>query len=74
MSPPSIDIDDYNISDDGQISLESSDDTRDSDDDSNEDSQTLDSEIPGVNGSFYGGYGRCFRCKRRGHWAPGCPF
>ncbi|CAK1540501.1 unnamed protein product [Leptosia nina] len=29
--------------------------------------------VPGVPGSYYGGYGVCFRCGARGHWAPGCP-
>ncbi|XP_032515111.2 E3 ubiquitin-protein ligase RNF8-like isoform X1 [Danaus plexippus] len=31
------------------------------------------SYVPGIPGSFYGGYGRCFRCGAFGHWAPGCP-
>ncbi|CAK1601042.1 unnamed protein product [Parnassius mnemosyne] len=30
--------------------------------------------VPGTPGSYYGGYGRCFSCGARGHWAPGCPF
>ncbi|XP_061703917.1 uncharacterized protein LOC133515395 [Cydia pomonella] len=29
--------------------------------------------VPGLPGAYYGGYGRCFRCRARGHWAPGCP-
>ncbi|CAH2108269.1 unnamed protein product [Euphydryas editha] len=29
--------------------------------------------VPGRPGAYYGGYGRCFRCGARGHWAPGCP-
>ncbi|XP_075974751.1 uncharacterized protein LOC142975650 isoform X1 [Anticarsia gemmatalis] len=28
----------------------------------------------GLPGAYYGGYGRCYRCGTRGHWAPGCPF
>ncbi|KAM3964269.1 uncharacterized protein ACR2FA_001758 [Aphomia sociella] len=30
--------------------------------------------VAGVPGSYYGGYGRCYSCGARGHWAPGCPF
>ncbi|ELT95456.1 hypothetical protein CAPTEDRAFT_202625 [Capitella teleta] len=29
--------------------------------------------VRGVPGSYYGGFGTCFRCGNRGHWAPGCP-
>ncbi|XP_030031241.1 E3 ubiquitin-protein ligase RNF8 isoform X3 [Manduca sexta] len=29
--------------------------------------------VAGLPGAYYGGYGRCFRCGARGHWAPGCP-
>ncbi|CAH2076370.1 unnamed protein product, partial [Iphiclides podalirius] len=29
--------------------------------------------VPGIPGSFYGGYGRCYKCGACGHWAPGCP-
>ncbi|XP_038214993.1 E3 ubiquitin-protein ligase RNF8-like isoform X2 [Zerene cesonia] len=29
--------------------------------------------VPGVPGSYYGGYGHCYRCGAIGHWAPGCP-
>ena len=30
--------------------------------------------VEGVEGSYYGGYGECFKGGRRGHWALGCPF
>ncbi|BFZ07260.1 hypothetical protein BsWGS_10300 [Bradybaena similaris] len=30
-------------------------------------------EADGDPGAYYGGYGSCFRCGRRGHWANGCP-
>ncbi|RVE41517.1 hypothetical protein evm_013831, partial [Chilo suppressalis] len=29
--------------------------------------------VPGLPGAYYGGYGRCYSCGARGHWAPGCP-
>lgn len=32
------------------------------------------SSVEGVPGYYYGGYGSCFECGHRGHWAPGCPF
>lgn len=32
------------------------------------------SSVEGEEGHYYGGYGRCFNCQRRGHWAPGCPY
>ncbi|XP_037086758.1 E3 ubiquitin-protein ligase rnf8-like [Pollicipes pollicipes] len=32
-----------------------------------------DASVDGT-GAYYGGYGRCYVCGRRGHWAPGCPF
>ncbi|KAH9632335.1 hypothetical protein HF086_010260, partial [Spodoptera exigua] len=30
--------------------------------------------IEGHPDAYYGGYGRCYSCGARGHWAPGCPF
>ncbi|KAL8618343.1 hypothetical protein ACOMHN_047415 [Nucella lapillus] len=27
----------------------------------------------GGTGAYFGGYGRCFKCGARGHWANGCP-
>lgn len=33
-----------------------------------------DSSVEGIEGYYYGGYGECFNCGRRGHWAPGCPY
>ncbi|XP_047019263.1 E3 ubiquitin-protein ligase RNF8-like isoform X5 [Helicoverpa zea] len=29
--------------------------------------------VAGLPDAYYGGYGRCYRCGARGHWAPGCP-
>ncbi|XP_056020387.1 E3 ubiquitin-protein ligase RNF8-like [Ostrea edulis] len=30
--------------------------------------------IDGEPGAYYGGYGHCYRCGHRGHWANGCPY
>ncbi|XP_046739602.1 E3 ubiquitin-protein ligase RNF8-like isoform X2 [Diprion similis] len=30
--------------------------------------------VEGLPGAPYGGYGTCYCCGSRGHWAPGCPF
>lgn len=27
----------------------------------------------GLPGAYYGGYGSCYTCGERGHWANGCP-
>ena len=56
-------------SDDDDDSSESSDD----DDDSNSDSDASLSTLSGEEGHYYGGYGHCYICGHRGHWAPGCP-
>ena len=39
-----------------------------------ESSDSSNSSVEGISGFYYGGYGECFNCGRRGHWAPGCPF
>ncbi|CAC5378866.1 RNF8 [Mytilus coruscus] len=52
----------------------------DSDEDSmmnsnSDNSDDSDSEyIRGDEGAYYGGYGTCYRCGSRGHWANGCPY
>ncbi|XP_035692510.1 E3 ubiquitin-protein ligase rnf8-like isoform X4 [Branchiostoma floridae] len=38
-------------------------------------SASMDNDfVPGDPMAYYGGYGRCHICGRRGHWAPGCPY
>ncbi|XP_069691814.1 E3 ubiquitin-protein ligase rnf8-B-like isoform X2 [Periplaneta americana] len=32
-----------------------------------------DESVPGDPDVYYGGYGHCYNCGRRGHWANGCP-
>ncbi|XP_013780829.1 E3 ubiquitin-protein ligase rnf8-B-like [Limulus polyphemus] len=48
----------------------------DSDSDSDSDSLGSDSDasVSGDSWAYYGGYGHCFNCGRRGHWANGCPY
>lgn len=36
--------------------------------------ESYESIVDGVSGSYFGGYGRCYLCGQRGHWANGCPF
>ncbi|PSN29398.1 hypothetical protein C0J52_27606 [Blattella germanica] len=33
-----------------------------------------DGYMEGIPGTYYGGYGHCYRCGRRGHWSKGCPY
>ncbi|PAA66110.1 hypothetical protein BOX15_Mlig014125g1, partial [Macrostomum lignano] len=57
------------------IVLDSSDSDSDSDAEYNGGSSTDSSEsMDGNPRAYYGGYGRCYNCGRRGHWANGCPF
>lgn len=44
--------------------------------DSMEDSDNSDDSdyVRGDDDAYYGGYGHCFRCGSRGHWANGCPY
>ncbi|KAK3792245.1 hypothetical protein RRG08_007325 [Elysia crispata] len=32
-----------------------------------------DESVEGDPSAYYGGYGRCYKCGMRGHWANGCP-
>jgi len=61
-------------SDDSLSSLNSqdSDDSLNSQDFPDYDSDA--SDVEGLPGYYYGGYGHCYACGRGGHWAPGCPF
>ncbi|GAB6026040.1 E3 ubiquitin-protein ligase rnf8 [Chamberlinius hualienensis] len=40
----------------------------------NTDSVTESETDSGILGAYYGGYGNCYNCGRRGHWANGCPY
>ncbi|XP_070576816.1 E3 ubiquitin-protein ligase RNF8-like [Ptychodera flava] len=57
---------DYNsdVYDDSPISISSTYDSENDDD---------ESSVEGDFGAYYGGYGHCYHCGRRGHWANGCP-
>lgn len=33
-----------------------------------------DDYVDGDDDAYFGGYGRCYNCGSRGHWANGCPF
>ncbi|KAK5638229.1 hypothetical protein RI129_012524 [Pyrocoelia pectoralis] len=43
-------------------------------DEDDEDDYYCDLVYNGEPGHYYGGYGSCYRCGQRGHWANGCPF
>ncbi|XP_063861339.1 E3 ubiquitin-protein ligase RNF8-like isoform X2 [Scylla paramamosain] len=43
-----------------------------SDSSSRSDNLSDSSSVSGDEGAYFGGYGRCFNCGRRGHWANGC--
>ncbi|XP_050505660.1 E3 ubiquitin-protein ligase CHFR isoform X6 [Diabrotica virgifera virgifera] len=61
---------------DGDDSSSSSDTTSTESDSGQEDAEFEDNywNDDWYNNAYYGGYGRCFTCGRRGHWANGCPF
>lgn len=40
--------------------------------DSNDDEDSTYED--GIPGAYFGGYGRCYNCGARGHWANGCPY
>ncbi|KAJ8973019.1 hypothetical protein NQ317_004617 [Molorchus minor] len=42
--------------------------------DSYADDDWYDNYDDGVPGAYYGGYGHCYSCGARGHWANGCPY
>ncbi|XP_013381504.1 E3 ubiquitin-protein ligase RNF8-like [Lingula anatina] len=44
------------------------------DEDEDEDEEDSEVSVEGEDGVYYGGYGQCFNCGHRGHWANGCPF
>ncbi|XP_062614448.1 E3 ubiquitin-protein ligase RNF8-like [Saccostrea cucullata] len=55
--------------------LSDSDDVSSSDSNAHFYSDPSDSDsIEGEDGVYYGGYGHCYVCGHRGHWANGCPF
>ena len=63
----------------GAIRIDLSSDSNDEDEDlddvgDNSDGNTSSSgTISGDEDAPYGGYGACYVCGHRGHWAPGCP-
>ncbi|KAK4316671.1 hypothetical protein Pmani_012196 [Petrolisthes manimaculis] len=58
-----------------EVMIISSEDENSEDDDENSEDRYNDSssEVSGDESVYYGGYGRCYVCHRRGHWANGCP-
>lgn len=59
-----------------QIEISSDEDYSDDEEDDEymDYSDSDEAEYNGVPGVYYGGYGHCYSCGERGHWANGCPY
>ncbi|XP_076442445.1 E3 ubiquitin-protein ligase rnf8-like [Babylonia areolata] len=58
----------------GHNILEDDDDDFGSGHTNSEEEEDNDGDYVRGTGAYYGGYGRCFKCGARGHWANGCPY